>query len=98
MHGRTVVTVLGHYFIDQYHLTCQFGTHGTVNGTLGSSTLVRCVSPSASVTGSISLEISNNNQQFSASMIAFEYQANASVMSLNITHGPACMSRFVQLN
>jgi hypothetical protein len=66
--------VTGSYFRDEYWLTCSFGAAGIRNATLSSSTLLRCLSPTAAGAGTVSLEISSNNQQFSSSAVPYLYQ------------------------
>lgn len=70
--GGTVVTVTGSHLLAG--AVCRFGTAvvaGTVDG--GGSTIV-CTAPSrGTTTGPVTLEVSNNNAQFTDYGFVFEY-------------------------
>jgi hypothetical protein len=90
MHGGTVVTLWGANFVDRYRLVCRFGTVlGTRHGSWRSASMIECVSPASGAAGSVPLEMSNNNQQFTTDALPFEYEVNAHVQRLFPTHGPA---------
>ena len=69
--GFTEVTVTGSNFLAA-HFTCKFDRNVT-RGTVDSASVARCVSP-AHATGSVDVEVSNNNQDYTANTVHFTYQ------------------------
>lgn len=89
--GQTVVTVTGTSFRDTTELYCRFGTAGRTPATFGTSELLRCLSPTSGGATTVSLEVSNNNQDFTTNSTAFIYQLDETVASVSVTHGPQRM-------
>jgi hypothetical protein len=77
--GATVVTVTGTGFLPRYLLQCRFGTQ-RVSATYGSGSILRCLSPASggSATGTVVLEVSNNNADlvvdFTTDAVLFTFQ------------------------
>ena len=89
--GFTTVTVTGLTEIDNELLFCKFGSHAPSPGTWIALQTVECTSPAESGATTMAVELSNNNQDFTTSGIVFEYQADATVVSLSNDRGPECM-------
>ena len=71
--GGSVITVTGAGFVQRQTLTCKFGT--AVSAAFWHSTvLLTCASPAVAVAGAVALEVSNNNQDYSANAVQFTYQ------------------------
>jgi len=87
MAGATTVTVFGLWFINTGELYCKFGTQ-EIAGSWISDTRVECRSPAVGAAGSVALEVSNNNQDFTSDGVTFTYQLNAAVSSLSLSSGP----------
>lgn len=88
--GATRVTVTGIGFVGTELLSCKFGTLSSVDASWISATQLECYSSPHAV-ANVSLEVSNNNQQFTADGVVFGYQAVATVTSLSNTRGPVRM-------
>lgn len=73
--GGTSVTVSGTGFIASNQLVCRFGTFAVVAAQFVSSTHVECPSNSvgAGDVGTVALEISNNNQDYTTNAVEFDY-------------------------
>eukprot|EP00698_Gefionella_okellyi_P014432 TRINITY_DN4005_c0_g1_i5.p1 TRINITY_DN4005_c0_g1~~TRINITY_DN4005_c0_g1_i5.p1 ORF type:complete len:1114 (+),score=261.18 TRINITY_DN4005_c0_g1_i5:484-3825(+) len=84
--GGTVVSVTGMYFYRSALLMCKFGTSTAGAATFQTATSLQCLAPSHSA-GTVALELSNNNQDFTSNAVSFTYHADASVTSLNVTRG-----------
>jgi len=69
-------------------LYCKFGTQLPIQATLRTDVQLICYSRPYNVVGSLPLEISNNNQDFTSDNLPFIYQPNATVIALSNTHGP----------
>lgn len=67
--GGTAVTVLGQDFIASDRLRCRFGAVPVPATYLSAGALV-CESP-ATAAGNVSLEVSNNDQVYTANTLAF---------------------------
>ena len=85
--GHTVVTVYGSNFIGSMPLLCAFGTTIQVSASWKSSSELRCESPSE-VSGTVSVEVSNNNQDYTSDAVSFEYQATIQVSGVSVSNGP----------
>jgi len=78
--GSTRVTVTGTEFLDIDTLYCRFGTYSPVPATRVSATELECFSHVASAgAGTVSVEISNNNQDYTSDGVLFEYQRMCNV-------------------
>jgi hypothetical protein len=66
-----VVTVTGRNFVVS-QTECKFAGTNSAASTVDSTSLMRCLSPALSV-GTVSLELSNNNQDFTLLKTTFEY-------------------------
>lgn len=69
-----MVSVAGAAFLDTYTLVCRFGAATPVRATYVAATLLLCESPATGTTGSVPLEVSNNNQDYTADAVPFLYQ------------------------
>jgi hypothetical protein len=85
--GATKVTVTGTGFVDSPLLACRFGAGASSMAEWISATRLVCASTAQAV-GSVSLEISNNNQDFTANTVPFVFQAVSTVTALSNTLGP----------
>lgn len=74
--GGTLVQVAGSEFLFVPQLTCGFGTDPSQRtvATFMTSTRLRCYSPASIAVGTVALEISNNNQDFTSNGVQFEFQ------------------------
>ena len=71
--GATVVTVSGRFF-ESGNIACKFGSLPSVLASVYvSATQIRCVAP-AHANGSVFLEVSNNNDDFTDNRVDFFYQ------------------------
>lgn len=82
VYGGTVVTVYGYEFFNTRWLRCRFGTNPPVIGTWITSTEILCVSNPHGV-GLVAVEVSNNNQDYTASNTAFTYEGACFSLSLH---------------
>ena len=85
--GRTRVTVTGSKFIDTEYLSCAFGTIKGVTATYINSSALACISPSYSSPGTVALEVSLNNQDYTNHNVGFWYQPDARVYGLSPSAG-----------
>lgn len=77
VYGETEVTVSGRFF-ESGNIACKFGTLPSVLASLYvSDTQIRCIAP-AHANGSVFLEVSNNNDDFTDNRVEFFYQGTAS--------------------
>jgi hypothetical protein len=67
-----LVTVVGANFQANSRLSCRFGSV-VVHATFASATKVTCLAPPRSAT-SVLVDVSNNNQDFTVSALAYTYQ------------------------
>lgn len=88
--GSTTVTLYGTTFINSDMLYCKFGTQRSVAKFIAISR-AECLSPSVAAAGSVSLTLSNNNQDFSGAR-TFIYQNDIVLSSLSNSYGPQGMS------
>jgi hypothetical protein len=73
--GGTPVSLSGRGFLNTTDLSCRFGDT-LVRAHFESSTKLTCVSPTASAAGQVSVEVSNNGVDFSASTVLYTYYSN----------------------
>ena len=73
-HGSTVVTVYGAFYRNDAELFCRFGTHTQTRGQFVTTTHVLCTSPLETGAATMAVEVSMNNQDFTASAVMFGYQ------------------------
>lgn len=78
-----MVTVIGTNFVRSYGLFCRFGTEARA-ATYDSAVQLRCEAPPVASNGSVALEISNNNNDYTASGLFFDYYGT--------TSAPCCTS------
>lgn len=71
--GGSDITVTGTNFVQSSNLQCKFGST-EVAATYVTGSLARCVTPAAATATSVTVEVSNNNQDYTASGIAYTYQ------------------------
>ena len=86
--GGTVVQVYGSGFLSSTHSFCKFG-HLVVMAVRKSDSMLLCASPAMSAAGAVAVEVTMNDQQYSNSSIAFEYQSMPMVRSLTPSKGPS---------
>lgn len=96
--GTTTVTIHGHGFIDLGFIAIRFGdeSHMQVNGTLVSSTQIRCVTPASEVKV-VSPLLSMNNQTWTPTTNVFEYYDHPVLKSLDPVLGPVSGGTTVSL-
>ena len=85
--GFTVVTVIGTSFVTSSLTTCRFGTL-VVAGAFLTATSITCTSPVSAAAGSVALEVSLNNQDYTADAVAFLFD-RASSLSVHLS---VCMT------
>jgi hypothetical protein len=74
------VTIYGQEFVTRYNnldlkgLYCRFGTLPRVHGTFASSVELTCLSPVSPGAGTVTVEVTNNNQDFSSDAVEYIYQ------------------------
>eukprot|EP00698_Gefionella_okellyi_P008953 TRINITY_DN2247_c0_g1_i2.p1 TRINITY_DN2247_c0_g1~~TRINITY_DN2247_c0_g1_i2.p1 ORF type:complete len:896 (+),score=191.18 TRINITY_DN2247_c0_g1_i2:182-2689(+) len=85
--GGTVVTAVGTNFVSSSSLVCQFGTSTPVLATWISATLLQCTSP-AGGNGTVSVAVSNNNQEYLGTGRPFTYQQTAFIQGVVPNAGP----------
>lgn len=93
--GLTAVTVYGSNFVGSLPLLCSFGTKVGSVATWNSESRLVCLSP-GDVAGAVSVEVSNNNQEYTAHGVTFAYQAAINVSGVSVANGPegtACTSK-----
>ena len=78
--GNTLVQVSGTNFFNSPLLTCAFGT-ARVSAIYLSATRVTCMSP-AYTAGMTVIEVSNNNQQFTANAVAYQYISGSPAVTI----------------
>lgn len=78
--GSTLVTLTGAGFIQSASLVCKFGNAVVAYTGFTSASVMVCATP-AHVAGTVSVEVSNNNADYSFSGSAFTYQG-ATLVSL----------------
>jgi hypothetical protein len=76
--GGATVTVYGRNFISSASLACSFGTSASLALYI-TSTQIQCLSTSGSA-GTVSVEVSNNNQQFSTQYTSYTYYGMITMM------------------
>jgi len=85
--GSTTILLTGSNLIDSSLLSCRFGSVIRMAVWQSAST-VQCVAPASNASGPVTLEVSNNNVDFSSSGLTYTYRMNATVVSVLPTHGP----------
>ena len=89
LEGGTLVQLQGSGFLQVAGLACRFGSRGLpVPARWLSGTQLECRSRARGVAGNVTVEVSMNNQDFSASGVRFEYLGNAAVGVLRPAQGP----------
>ena len=83
----SLIVVRGTNFINSLQLHCSVGTSMQLVATWTSTTEIRCQAP-AQAPGSVAVEVTNNNQDYSSEGVMYTYQANAAVTSVSNSHGP----------
>ena len=86
--GNTVVSVYGTDFRSSDLLRCQFHTATPVPATFVTSSVLACISPAAGAAGSGTLEVSNNNQDYTSDSMVYTYYTPPTVVSLDRSNGP----------
>ena len=72
--GNTTVTVFGTNFMrSAIFVKCRFGSLNPVHATTITSSQLQCISP-PNVASTVSVEITNNNQDFTFDGVSFTYQ------------------------
>ena len=91
--GNTTVTVFGHDFVpDVEFLKCRFAGSAPVYTTWITSSELRCVSPPYPP-GVVSLEITNNNQDYTSDGVLYTYQRTCTLhLQSFLTVPPFCRS------
>tara|TARA_B110000208_G_scaffold188726_1_gene248922 strand:+ start:355 stop:3567 length:3213 start_codon:yes stop_codon:yes gene_type:complete len=93
--GMTLVTVIGHHFVNSPSLGCAFGTVRTQVQKYVSKNEVVCYAPGSSGSvrigrpGSVEIEITNNNQTYTTNAVRYTYDATALVSVLSPSSGPS---------
>lgn len=85
--GRTTVTVTGSKFVDTEYLSCAFGNITGITATYINSSALACISPAYPSASVVSLEVSLNNQDYTAHGVQFWYQPDAHVYALSPSAG-----------
>jgi len=80
--GSSVITIYGNHFFKHDLLVCKLGTLDVVYATYFSASHIACLSNPTSPAGSVTLEISQNNQDFTT--FGFEYIFQGKVHSFII--------------
>ena len=84
--GGSAVTVNGANFVNTANLMCRFGAV-IMPATYTTATRLVCQSPAGAI-GSVSVEVTNNNQDYTSNSIAFLYQSVATVLTVLPVSGP----------
>ena len=84
--GVTNVTVTGNNYFGGA-TWCKFGTNSPISAFVQTSSIMYCLAPVMSV-GSVFVEASNNNFDFSTNLVPFTYYSPESVVSILPTSGP----------
>ena len=94
--GGTYVTLTGTNFRDTRTLHCLFDGDNSLNveAEFWDSEHVRCPTPDVSLVAlatadPMTVEISNNNQDFTADAVTYQYDDDVTVSSVDPTYGPA---------
>jgi hypothetical protein len=95
LEGGTIVHLQGLGFSG--HVSCKFGSVGTVAALIETESSARCVSPPARFSGRVSLEISFNDVDFTPSGMYFEYMSLLSISSMHPSLGPESGGTIVHL-
>ena len=69
-------------------LRCKFGTLTPVTASRLSASVLQCLSPARNVTGSVAVEISNNNQDYTSNAVQYAYVTPISLLSRLPANGP----------
>lgn len=85
--GGSLLTIRGSYFTATQDMVCKFGATQFITATVTSSTELVCRTPSVSVPGLVTVEISSNAQDYSAQGFTFMYVATPRVTSTIPDHG-----------
>ena len=96
--GGTLVRVLGSGFDAAAALVVRVGTHALVRANVLSSTMLECVTPSQTQLGVLALELSANEQDFSADEVLFEYQPAVRLDDAAPARGPSSGGSSVALS
>jgi hypothetical protein len=72
--GGTLVTVTGANFLENTIIMCKFGSAGLTEATWVTATRVTCPTPASATAGSVTVQVSPNNQDFASSSVSFTYQ------------------------
>ena len=84
---RTKVRAVGEGFEPNGGSACRFGDLAPIPARWISEALLECTAP-AHVSGSVALEVTANDQDYSASAVLFEYHADVAVHAVLPPHGP----------
>ena len=97
--GGTLVTVFGSGFLGDAAAMCRFGPVAVPARllTLGHPGQLECISPLPAVAGYVSVEVSFNGQDYSATGVHFEYQQPVAVRALEPSRGPIEGGTFVNV-
>eukprot|EP00163_Fabomonas_tropica_P008375 TRINITY_DN17_c0_g4_i1.p1 TRINITY_DN17_c0_g4~~TRINITY_DN17_c0_g4_i1.p1 ORF type:complete len:4695 (+),score=879.62 TRINITY_DN17_c0_g4_i1:301-14385(+) len=87
--GGTVVNITGTNMLSdgEEGVTCRFGNF-VVNATFADNSTARCQAPRGLSTGAVSLDMSNNGQDYTTSGLTFTYQSDITITSINPVRGP----------
>ena len=85
--GGTVVTVYGQDFIDSELLFCRFGSN-TVSATYLSAERINCIAPQSITAEMVTVEVSNNGQDFTANGVLFQYHLHPVITEIVPSSGP----------
>jgi len=71
--GSTNITITGVGFVDTSEIVVQFGSELLVHGTFVDESHIVCVSPPINESGSVTVNVALNGQQFTADDVSFLY-------------------------
>lgn len=85
--GGSQITILGFNFIDSKDLSCRFGKVRSSLATWIHSSKIVCESPPG-LTGSVPVEVSLNNQEFTSDDVHFTFLDTSSAVEIEPSFGP----------
>ena len=88
--GGSAVIITGENFLNEGNCWCKFGNTSTsiVPAVFISSSSIECVTPAQIKSGSVCVEVSNNNVDFSHNCIPFQFTKAARIIEMYPKHGP----------
>ena len=94
--GGTLVTLYGTGFVGDAAVQCRFASVAVPARLLAPGQL-ECISPLPAAAGYVSVEVSTNGHEHSATGVQFEYQQPAAVRALEPSRGPMEGGTFVNV-